>query len=111
MDNAGFEIRPAMHMSGHKIDSSVKSYNRDCSTAQKKQMSDTLNGLTLKPQTTKCSVIQHTAPSPESMFVDEFASSAAFKAPRALSMQSSHFPSFGFMSNSTFNKCTFKLKQ
>lgn len=53
MNNAGFEKRPIMHMSGHKNNASVKSYNRVCSTAQKKQISDTLNGLTLKPQTTK----------------------------------------------------------
>lgn len=111
MNDAGFEIRHIMHMSGHKNESSVRSYNRDCSTAQKKQMSDILNGLTLKPQTTNCSVIPHTAPNPESMSVDEFASSAAFTVPRALSMQSSHFLSSGFMSNSTFNNCTFKFEK
>lgn len=31
-----------MHMSGHRNESSVRSYNRDCSTNQKKAMSDAL---------------------------------------------------------------------
>ena len=40
MNDAGFEIRHIMHMSGHE--SSVRSYNRNCSTDQKKATSDSL---------------------------------------------------------------------
>ena len=36
MNDAGFEIRHIMYMSGHKNESSVRSYNRDCSTDQKR---------------------------------------------------------------------------
>jgi hypothetical protein len=36
MNDAGFEIRHIMHMSGHKNESSVRSYIRDCSTDHKR---------------------------------------------------------------------------
>lgn len=47
MNYAGYEIRHIMHMSRHKSEASVRRYNRDCSTIQKKKinMSDTLNRL------------------------------------------------------------------
>jgi hypothetical protein len=36
MNDAGFEIRHSMHTSGHKNESSVRSYNRDCTTGKKR---------------------------------------------------------------------------
>jgi len=42
MNDAGYEIRHIMYMSGHKNEGSVRSYNRDCSSTQKKAMSDSL---------------------------------------------------------------------
>ena len=41
MNDASFNIRHMMYMTGHKNELSVKIYNRDCSTEQKKVMSDT----------------------------------------------------------------------
>jgi hypothetical protein len=114
MNDAGFEIRHIMHMSGHKNESSVRSYNRDCSTAQKKKLSDTLSGLTVpsrsnyNPQAVVPLTVTATAPNPDST-QDVNTSVSAF--PAALSMQSSHFLSSGFMSNSTFNNCTFKFEK
>ena len=43
MSDAGFELRHIMFMSGHKNESSVRSYNRSCSTNQKEALSDTLS--------------------------------------------------------------------
>lgn len=57
MNDAGFEIRHIMHMPGHRNESSVKSYNRDCSTAQKKMTSDTLSGLTVNHEHNPIAVI------------------------------------------------------
>lgn len=36
MHAVGYEIRHIMHMSGHKSEGSVRSYNRDCSSTKKK---------------------------------------------------------------------------
>ena len=36
MNDAGLEIRHILHMSGHLNESSVRTYNRNCSTAQRK---------------------------------------------------------------------------
>ena len=36
MNDAGLEIRHILHMSRHLNESSVRTYNRNCSTAQKK---------------------------------------------------------------------------
>lgn len=55
MNDAGSEgiSCTSRDIKGHKNESSVtfRTYNRDCLTAKKQQMSDTLSGLTLKPQT------------------------------------------------------------
>lgn len=52
------------------------------------------------------------APDPESTFV-ELTTSVVITVSRALSLQSSHFciSSSGFLSNSTFNNCIFKLEK
>jgi hypothetical protein len=53
MNDAGFEVRHIMHMSGHKNEASVRSYNRECSTQQKKTMSGTLAGLVVPVSSNK----------------------------------------------------------
>ena len=48
MNNAGSEIRHIQHMSGHLNESSVRTYYRDSSTAQKTLMGDTLCRLNVQ---------------------------------------------------------------
>lgn len=66
MNDAGFEIRHIMHLFGHKNEASVRSYNRDCSTAQTKVISDTICGLTV-PYT---SCRMHTITTREESFLE-----------------------------------------
>ena len=46
MNDAGYEARHIMFMSGHRNEASIRSYNRGCSTSQKKSISNTLSALT-----------------------------------------------------------------
>lgn len=39
LNEEGFKIRHFMYMSGHRYEASVRSYNRDCSMAQKQHLS------------------------------------------------------------------------
>lgn len=113
MNDAGLKIRHIMHMSGHKNESSVRSYNRDCSTTQKKMISDTLSGLTVNHVHNPLAVIPHTAPNLESIRQDDHESAAVstYTILGAVSLQWSHFLSSGFMSNSVFNDCVFKFEK
>ena len=96
MNDAGVEIRHIIHMIGH-LESSVRTYNRDCSTAQKNLLGDTLCGHTVQNKTM-------TTPNQER-------STSATATPAALSMQSSHFLSSGFMSNKTFIHRVFQFEK
>ncbi len=42
LSDAGFELRHIMYMSGHKNESSIRSYSRECSTQQKQAISHSL---------------------------------------------------------------------
>ncbi|KAH3702575.1 hypothetical protein DPMN_077599 [Dreissena polymorpha] len=46
MNDAGYEARHIMFMSGHRNEASIRSYNRGCNITQKKSMSNTLSALT-----------------------------------------------------------------
>ncbi|KAH3720786.1 hypothetical protein DPMN_063690 [Dreissena polymorpha] len=46
MNDAGYEARQIMFMSGHRNEASIRSYNRGCNITQKKSMSNTLSALT-----------------------------------------------------------------
>ena len=45
MNDAGFELRHIMYMSGHRNEASVRSYNRTCSESQKQKISETLTSI------------------------------------------------------------------
>lgn len=123
MSDAGFEIRHIMHMSGHKNEASVRSYSRDCSTAQKKSMSDALCSI-MNPalkvhnaQPNRSDVPFATASnfnvpslSSHSVLPSRIQPSADLQIESSVSMQCSQFQSSGFMANSTFNNCTFNFK-
>lgn len=113
MNDADFEIRHIMYMSGHKNESSVMCYNRDCSPAKQKMMSDTLSGLTFNHVHNPFAVIPHTAPNPESIRQDDHESAQVSTStiPGAVFLQSSHFLSSGFMFNSTFSNCVLKFEK
>ncbi|KAH3788762.1 hypothetical protein DPMN_166910 [Dreissena polymorpha] len=46
MNDAGYEARHIMFMSGHRNEASIRSYYRGCNITQKKSMSNTLSALT-----------------------------------------------------------------
>ena len=104
MNDAGLEIRHILHMSGHLNESSVKTYNRDCSTAQKKLIAILYVDLPLKTDPT---IHRHFSRIATMTTPDKEVSTSATATPAALSMQSSHFLSSGLMSNSTFNNRVF----
>lgn len=43
MNDASFEVRHIMHMNGHKNESPVRCYSRDCATYQRASMSKALS--------------------------------------------------------------------
>ncbi|XP_062568618.1 uncharacterized protein LOC134230786 [Saccostrea cucullata] len=113
MNDAGYEIRHIMHMSGHKSEASVRSYNRDCTTIQKKNMSDTLSRLTVSTCSPGC--IPKSQTEDQSQSIDRMSSnvpiSASSSNPGIVSLQSSNILSAGFMANSTFNNCVFNFEK
>ncbi|XP_052105474.1 uncharacterized protein LOC127738312 [Mytilus californianus] len=111
MSDAGFEIRHIMYMSGHRNEASVRRYSRDCSTLQKKSMSDTLSTLSTgraPPQTAMPMpmAVQNKPASVSSVL-------AARDTPNVNTMNtalsSNNFMSSGFISNSSFHNCTFQI--
>ncbi|KAH3815686.1 hypothetical protein DPMN_144217 [Dreissena polymorpha] len=46
MNDASYEARHIMFISGHRNEASICSYNRGCNITQKKSMSNTLSALT-----------------------------------------------------------------
>ena len=112
MSDAGLELRHIMLMSGHKNESSVRSYSRDCSTSQKKSISTTLSTLVSGNSTAthdhgnrQMAIL----PSP----TDHTHEIAANTDPQFSQLCTSQFLSshqHGFISNSTLNNCSFSFK-
>ena len=50
MNDAGFEARHIMFMSGHRNESSIRSYNRNLSSEQKQRLSKSLSVMTNAPE-------------------------------------------------------------
>ena len=115
MNDSGHEIRHIMHMSGQKNEASVRSYNRDCSTAQKQSLSSSLSSL-LIPQSDVIS-LPESAPTPAPAVAahhldspPQTASLTQNNTPVSIA-QSSRFTSTGFLSNSAFNNCVFNFNR
>ena len=80
MNDAGFEARHKMFMSGHKNEASIRSYNRGCSITQKKSLSSTLSALTdpnsarqivkCKPSTQTLHATESSKPATQVRFLD-----------------------------------------
>lgn len=102
MNDAGFEIRHIMHMSGHKNEASVRSYNRDCSTAQKKALSETLASLTMTSSENMPATSLQTLPKPTVQHPCD-------TDPVPVVSMNSNILSAGLLSNSSFANCTFNL--
>lgn len=94
LSDAGVELRHIMLMSGHRNEASVRSYSRDCSEMQKRNMSDTLAGKydsdttrSMSDTVTEAGKIsidmQNRSHTPASKFVSETPGSAASLSPRA----------------------------
>lgn len=60
LNDEGFEIRHIMYMSSHRNGASVRSYSRDCSTAQKQHLSHALAKVAKKSssaESSSCTVV------------------------------------------------------
>lgn len=104
MNDAGFEVRHIMHMSGHKNESSVRSYSRDCSTYQKASMSKALSNLVVPQNETSDPIsANHAVSKPPNGNECEFSVTApTTSAEIPIAFQSSTFSS-GFIANSAFH--------
>lgn len=107
MNDAGFELRHIMYMSGHKNESSVRSYNRDCSTNQKESLSDTLSSISSGKAVTQ-SKTNILTPSDSCSVSQNLVAASDRNIPMALS--SNNIMSSGFISNSSFNNCVFQFQ-
>ena len=110
MNDAGFEVRHIMHMSGHKNESSVRSYSRDCSTYQKASMSKALSNLVVPQNETSDPIsANHAVSKPPNGNECEFSVTApTTSAEIPIAFQSSTFSS-GFIANSAFHQCVFNF--
>lgn len=113
MNDAGFEVRHIMHMSGHKNEASVRSYNRDCSTNQKKSLSDSLASLVVPPTSTSdtsqfplvpLTRVPANCTKPLALTVNDTVTQS-----QTVALNSSNVMSSGFISNSSFNNCVFNF--
>lgn len=110
MNDAGFELRHIMFMSGHKNESSVRSYTRECSTNQKKQISNALATITNINQIDP--VIPDTSAQPPTIFRDGEFQNTNYRQPFNMPnshLSSNNFMSSGFISNSSFQSCVFQF--
>lgn len=138
LSDAGFELRHIMFMSGHKNESSVRSYSRDCSLEQKKCLSETLSSVVTpgvhmnRPRPT--SENTHVRQSPTHSLVQSLSQTAVpvrtclpsvtdsvstsppaeiepsiSISDRQISISSSNQMSASLLSNCTFSNCTFQI--
>ncbi|CAG2236436.1 unnamed protein product [Mytilus edulis] len=131
MNDAGFELRHIMYMSGHKNESSVKSYNCGCSKVQKESLSANLSSISSvydvsAPKSTPAPVL--TVSTAESASVTSNVTSVTSNVTSVpsplqtssenaqvnnrtmpISLSSNNFMSSGFISNSAFNNCVFQF--
>ena len=113
MNDVGFELRHIMFMSGHKNQASVRSYNRNCSDEQKKQISNALATITNKHDelpNVETPVLNHplstdteALPGPSTTSNDQSIQS------HIQNLSSNSFTSSGFISNSSFQNCVFQF--
>ncbi|CAG2212786.1 KCTD1_15 [Mytilus edulis] len=107
MNDAGHELRHIMYMTGHRNESSIRSYNRHCSVGQKKSLSLTLSRIATGNDATS---VQPTAPTstalcPNSGFVDQ----NVIPSSQNTANLTSTLNSAGIMNNSMFSSCTFHI--
>lgn len=107
MSDAGIETRQIMYMSGHRNESSVRSYSRDCSTSQKHVLSSILsatasgNDVTSIPNDNHFSLIPASSSSlctPESNTNPQVQMSSTLSSIKS-----------GFLTSSTFNNCNLTI--
>lgn len=113
----GFDIRHIMYMSGHRNEASVRSYNRDCSTAQNQHISHALAKVakaSSSAESSSCMVaspctFRITTALPQQVHVQPTVSPSLSQSVfNTMQHTSSQGLSSYFISNSTtFNNCTF----
>ncbi|KAK3104431.1 hypothetical protein FSP39_001869 [Pinctada imbricata] len=116
LNDEGFEQRHIMYMSGHRNEASVRSYNRDCSTDQKQNLSLALAKVA-RPSIPSATVSRPTDDNTTAAVTAPAPTPLGFPAmgPPAMSVNNnthnnlSHRMSSSFITNSAFNNCTFNF--
>ncbi|CAG2242190.1 unnamed protein product [Mytilus edulis] len=124
MNDAGFELRHIMYMSGHKNESSVRSYNRGCSVLQKESLSETLSSISsgydvsaqkstpapvLTVSTAENASVTSNVTSVPSPLQTSSENAQVNNRTMPMSLSSNNFMSSGFISNSAFNNCVLQF--
>ncbi|XP_069137816.1 uncharacterized protein [Argopecten irradians] len=113
MSDAGFELRHIMFMSGHKNESSVRSYSRGCTTGQKHKLSTVLSAV-VQPNSdpksnTSCRDDELVMAAPASLNPGTHVQMVPQQNTRVAS--SNNFMSSGLLTNSVFTNCVFNFGQ
>lgn len=104
LSDAGFELRHIMYMSGHKNESSIRSYSRECSTEQKQALSNSLASVHNR------SIAGHNSMETAAIRPTGTAEShATVPAPQFSNSSSSNLISAGTMSHCSFANCTIQF--
>jgi hypothetical protein len=106
MNDAGFEARHIMYFSGHRNESSIRSYNRELSSTQKKSASATLSSLAGNAD----SMAEKIPPSSnsENLAIDLVPRTESLVANASMNLITSDSSNrSGIMTNSHFQNCSF----
>ena len=71
LSHAGFEARHIMTASGHRNETSVKSYVRDTTSEQKRQISSSISKLAIADTTSTCTSTEQSELQTDSVFDDD----------------------------------------
>ena len=125
MSDAGYEARHIMFMSGHRNESSIRSYSRNLSSGQKRSLSNTLSSVASATVTSDCNelvpvsnpTLALTRPGPTVPGIESttMPSIMPHDMPSAASSSSNVLTSFqssaGLLSNCSFANCNFTFNK
>ena len=120
LNDAGVELRHIMYMSGHRNESSIRSYNRGCSNIQKRQMSDVLQAKFVpaskstvsSPNSSECTEQNQAVATqdPQIRLPSSESPSLSTTVNNSMTSLNYNFPlSPGFFPRGIFNNCNFNI--
>lgn len=112
LNDAGHETRHIMFLSGHRNESSIRSYNRSVSSLQKKSLSSTLSAIAVgRAPTSQSTVPAVMSPQNQLSLPSSDVQRPAIMPTVSVSTNNNNFTATpGFLSNSSFTGCTFNFR-